>query len=101
MCAVLGWLGPARTLGATTMMTTEGARLGIPQGQLASDCANMAASVRVAGLVAFGQLYAAGVRLGVPQLAYVVLGATQLTAAALASRPAVWRADDGEEEAEE
>ena len=43
VCAAVGILGPARTLGATTSMTTEGARLGIPQGQLSGDRANMVA----------------------------------------------------------
>ena len=36
-CAAIGFLGPARTLGATTMMTSEGAKLGIPQGELSGD----------------------------------------------------------------
>ena len=35
ICAVLGWLGPARALSANTMLTAEGARLGIAQARLA------------------------------------------------------------------
>ena len=47
ICAAVGVLGPARTLGATTMMTTEGAARGIPQGQLSGDRANLIAWIKV------------------------------------------------------
>ena len=47
ICAIIGVLGPARTLGATTMMTTEGAKRSIPQGRLSGDRANLIAWIKV------------------------------------------------------
>ena len=66
VCAVVGFLGPARTLGATTMITAEGARLGIPQGQLSGDRANLVAWLKVLGPLVYGQLYLHGVQVGLP-----------------------------------
>jgi len=60
-----------------------GAGAGMSQGQLAGDCHNMAACVRVVGLYLFGKLYAVGLRVGMPQMAYVVCAAAQLVAALL------------------
>ena len=95
-CAAVGLLGPARTLGATTVMTTEGARLGVPQGQLSGDRANMMAWLKVLGPLAYGTLYVRGVQAGVPTapfianaaltLASLVLGFYALSAAACAAK---------------
>jgi len=56
---------------------------GVGRGRTASDCHNLAASVRVVGLYGFGKLFAIGVRIGRPQLPYLVLAASQLLAVAL------------------
>ncbi|KAL1499718.1 hypothetical protein AB1Y20_012405 [Prymnesium parvum] len=66
----------------TARLCRAGASAGIRQGQLAGDCHNLAACVRVMGLYLFGKLYSLGLRVGVPQLAYLVCAATQLLAAA-------------------
>ena len=85
ICAAVGFLGPARTLGATTMMTSEGAKLGIPQGQLSGDRANLIAWLKVVGPLVYGALYVRGVGAGVPQAPFVLNVA--LTAAALMLGP--------------
>jgi DHA1 family tetracycline resistance protein-like MFS transporter len=79
--AGVGFLGPARTLGATTMMTSEGAKLGIPQGQLSGDRANLIAWLKVLGPLIYGWLYVRGVSVGFPQAPFVLN--VLLTAAAL------------------
>ena len=45
--AAVGCLGHARTLGATTLLTAEGSRLGMPQGRLSGDRANLIAVLKV------------------------------------------------------
>lgn len=70
--AVVGLLGPARTLGASTMITSEGSRLGIPQGQLSGDRANLVAWLKVLGPLVYGQLYVAGTAAGYPTLPFVL-----------------------------
>lgn len=86
VCAVVGWLGPARTLGATTTMTTEGARLGIPQGQLSGDRANMVAWLKVLGPLVYGGLYVQGLQAGIPTAPFFFNAV--LTVAALLLAPA-------------
>ena len=70
--AVVGLLGPARTLGASTMITSEGSRLGIPQGQLSGDRANLVAWLKVLGPLVYGQLYVTGTATGMPTLPFVL-----------------------------
>jgi DHA1 family tetracycline resistance protein-like MFS transporter len=84
-CAAIGLLGPARTLGATTAMTAEGARQGIPQGQLSGDRANMIAWLKVVGPLVYGQLYIQGSAVGVPAAPFFLN--VLLTIAALALGP--------------
>jgi len=60
-----------------------GSGLGVGRGQLASDIHNLEACVRVFGLLAFGRLFAVGMRAGLPQLAYVACAVAQFLAAAL------------------
>ena len=93
ICAGVGFLGPARTLGATTMMASQGAKLGIPQGQLSGDRANLVAWLKVIGPLVYGALYVRGVSAGVPQAPFVLNLA--LTAAALVLGP-IALADRGE-----
>lgn len=84
-CAIIGFLGQARTLGTNSMMTAEGARAGMPLGQLAGDRANLTAWLKIFGPILYGQLYLGGLRIGIPQLPfYLNLG---LAAAALAILP--------------
>ena len=85
ICTAVGFLGPARTLGATTMMTSEGAKLGIPQGQLSGDRANLMAWLKVIGPLVYGALYVRGVNAGVPQTPFFLNVA--LTIAALVLGP--------------
>jgi len=66
VCAGLGLLGPARILPATTLITTEGGRLGIPQGQLSGDRANLNAWIKVFGPLVYNSLYVQGAKAGVP-----------------------------------
>ena len=66
ICATIGFLGPARTLGASTALTTVGASKGIPQGQLSGDRSNLIAILKVVGPAVYGQLYVRGAAAGVP-----------------------------------
>ena len=68
----LRFLGQARTLSATTMMTAEGSRLGIPQGELSGDRANMIAWLKIIGPLIYGQLAAHGRSAGVPTAPFVL-----------------------------
>jgi len=91
--AAAGLLGPARTLGASTMITSEGSRLGIPQGQLSGDRANLVAWLKVLGPLVYGQLYVMGTASGVPTLPFLLncafaLAALLLVPMALAPAPA-------------
>ena len=72
VCAACGFLGQARTLSATTMMTAEGSRLGIPQGELSGDRANMIAWLKIIGPLIYGQLAAHGRTAGVPTAPFVL-----------------------------
>jgi len=84
VCAAIGVLGPARTLGATTLMTSEGSKLGIPQGQLSGDRANLIAWLKVVGPLIYGQLYVRGLKVGVPQAPFYLNCALTLAALLLA-----------------
>ena len=72
ICSAIGFLGPARTLGATSMMTSEGAKLGIPQGQLSGDRANLIAWLKVVGPLLYGTLYVRGSAAGLPQAPFLL-----------------------------
>jgi hypothetical protein len=72
------------------MLTSEGARLGIPQGQLAGDRANLIAWIKIIGPLLYGQAYIAGMAAGVPQAPFflnviVTLAALGLGPVALAA----------------
>ena len=67
------------------MMTSEGAKLGIPQGQLSGDRANLVAWLKVVGPLLYGSLYVRGVGAGVPQAPFLLN--VVLTAAALMLGP--------------
>ena len=54
------------------MITSEGSRLGIPQGQLSGDRANLVAWLKVLGPLVYGQLYVAGTAAGYPTLPFVL-----------------------------
>jgi len=82
LTAALGWLGPARALSANTMITAEGARLGIPQGLLAGYKANFVAVLKVIGPLIHGKLYVLGKKRGTPQLPFMLNGACTLLALA-------------------
>jgi len=84
---IVGFLGPARIVGATAMMTSEGSRLNIPQGELSGDRANMNAWLKVIGPIVYGQLYVRGVAAGVPTAPFylnVVLAIAALVMAQIA-----------------
>ncbi len=68
--ALVGVLGPARTLGASTALTTVGAKLGMPQGQLSGDRSNLIAILKVFGPAAYGWLYVRGKAIGRPALPF-------------------------------
>ena len=87
VCAAIGFLGPARTLGASTALTTIGASKGIPQGQLSGDRSNLIAICKVIGPAVYGQLYVHGKAAGLPTLPFflnIVLTFTALLLAPLA-----------------
>lgn len=71
-CAAIGLLGPARALGASTMITNVGAQKGIPLGQLAGDRANLMAILKIIGPQIYGFLYLTGKRVGTPALPFVL-----------------------------
>ena len=78
-------------------LVQAGLKSGIPQGQLASNCANLEAVVRIGGLFLFGRLFSYGGRIGLPALPYFLVAGSQLLAVLLVlSLPVrLWR--DGEE----
>lgn len=85
-CAAIGFLGPARTLGASTALTTVGASKGIPQGQLSGDRSNLIAICKVIGPAVYGQLYVRGKAAGLPTLPFFLNIALTFTALLLAPR---------------
>ena len=91
-CATIGFLGPARTLGASASLTAIAGKKGIPQGQLSGDRANLIAILKILGPTVYGQLYVRGIRNGTPNLPFVLNGV--LTLAALALAPVALRAAD-------
>ena len=95
ICAAIGFLGPARTLGASTALTTVGASKGIPQGQLSGDRSNLIAILKVVGPAVYGQLYVRGQAMGVPTAPFVLNLA--LTASALLLAPLALRGAGGRE----
>jgi len=99
-CSAIGFLGPARTLGASTIMSSEGAKLGIPQGRLAGDRANLIAWIKVIGPLVYGQIYLKGVSTNVPQAPFYLN--IFFTAAALLLGPFALSAaaDDGSSKAQ-
>ena len=84
VCAAIGFLGPARTLGASTALTTIGASKGIPQGQLSGDRSNLIAICKVIGPAVYGQLYVRGKAAGLPTLPFFLNIALTFTALLLA-----------------
>ena len=72
VCAVIGFLGPARTLGASTALTTLGASKGIPQGQLSGDRSNLIAILKVLGPSVYGSLFVRGKAAGLPTLPFML-----------------------------
>lgn len=72
VCAAVGWLGPARALSANTLLSAEGARMGIPQGLLAGYRGNFVAILKVAGPLVHGKLYVLGKNRGLPQLPFLL-----------------------------
>ena len=64
-------------------LVQAGSAAGLRQGQLAGAVHNLSAFVRVLGLYVFGRLYLGGVRMGLPSLPYLLVGAAQLLACAL------------------
>lgn len=76
-------LGGARSLGVSSLLATEGARSGVPQGELAGDRANLFALLKVVGPVLYGTLYSAGARAGVPTLPFLTNAGIMLVAALL------------------
>ena len=83
--AAVGFLGAARTLGASTSLTTCAGKLGIPQGQLSGDRANLIAILKVLGPAIYGRLYVSGVQRGVPSAPFILN--MLLTAGALVLAP--------------
>ena len=81
--ATVGFLGGARTLGASTMLTSVGAKRGIPQGQLSGDRANMVAILKVIGPLLYGALYVRGKAANLPYLPFVFNVGLSLAALAL------------------
>ncbi|KAG8465923.1 hypothetical protein KFE25_005493 [Diacronema lutheri] len=79
-------LGGARSLGVSTLVTAEGTRAGLRQGQLAGDRANLFALVKVVGPIVYAQLYARGKAIGLPQLPFVLNAVLMLAAAMLSYR---------------
>ncbi|KAJ1454879.1 major facilitator superfamily domain-containing protein [Pelagophyceae sp. CCMP2097] len=71
LAAVIGFLGPARALCTSAALQQEGARVGMQQGALAGDRANMMAILKVAGPLFYGWLYKAGKGRGVAQLPFL------------------------------
>ena len=99
ICAAIGFLGPARTLGATMMITSEGTKLGMPQGQLSGDRANLVAWLKILGPLIYGQLYMQGVKVGLPAAPFFLN--VVVAVAALALGPYALRlAEAGEQTAE-
>jgi len=85
-CAAIGFLGPARTLGASTALTTVGASKGVPQGQLSGDRSNLIAICKVIGPAFYGQLYVRGKAAGLPALPFFLNIGLTFTALLLAPR---------------
>lgn len=91
-CMVIGLLAHARRLGVTTMMMLEGGKLGIPQGQLSGERANLEAWLKVIGPIVYGQLYVHGAMIGVPQAPFylnivLMIGALALGSIVLVNNP--------------
>jgi len=82
-----GLLGGARSLGVSTLITSVGSQLGLPQGELAGDRANLFALLKVVGPVLYTQLYVRGKALGLPELPFIfnvaLMGAATVLARAL------------------
>lgn len=93
--AAIGFLGPARTLGASTALTTAGASKGIPQGQLSGDRSNLIAILKVLGPAVYGQLYVRGKSLGLATMPFVFN--LLLTFAALLLAPFALKGAEGRE----
>ena len=92
-CAAVGFLGPARTLGASTSLTNLAGRRKIPQGRLSGDRANLVAWLKILGPLVYGKLYVAGLAAGRPALPFALnIG---LTLCALALAPLALRTASG------
>lgn len=92
LCSLLGILGPARILGAATGITTEGARLGMPQGQLSGDRSNLNAWLKVLGPLVYGTLYTRGTAAGLPTAPFGLN--VLLAASALLMSPAAFESEE-------
>lgn len=79
-------LGGARALGVSTLLTAEGARAGLRQGELAGARANLFALLKVVGPIFYAQLYARGRGVGLPQLPFALNCALMVAAAILSYR---------------
>ena len=90
VAAAVGFLGPARTLGASTSLTALAGRKGVPQGRLSGDRANLVAILKILGPLVYGKLYVWGRRAARPAAPFHLNIA--LTAAALALAPVALRA---------
>jgi DHA1 family tetracycline resistance protein-like MFS transporter len=90
--ACIGALGAARTLAASTMIASAGAKAGMPQGELSGDRANLTAILKVIGPLLYGQLFVAGKAIGAPALPFAFNIA--LTTAALFLVPYALREPD-------
>ena len=85
VCAVVGLLGPARTLGASTTMTSEGARLGVPQGQLSAERNALNALIKVVAPTLYATLFTFGSKRGAIGLPFFVTSALLASSALLAA----------------
>jgi len=81
VCAGVGFLAPARGLSASTLLSSEGGKAGLGQGQISGDRANLFAWLKVVGPLLYQHLYVSGKARGFPQLPFAFNAA--LTVAAL------------------
>jgi len=81
----VGAPGTVRGAAVNSIMTRVGTDLGMGQGQLAADQANLAAVIRAAGPLLFGWLYATGVKRKNKSLPYVTAALMLLAAECVSS----------------
>ena len=83
ICACIGWLGPARAVAGSSLLTSVGARMGMPQGQLSGDRANLVAILKVLGPLVYGQAFLFGKAISTPILPFLLNAVLTLGALAL------------------